>query len=197
MWSRSALLMLYAAVSYRQGVGARGPPGLEGGAAGGLGLGSWVSSIPLSLGIGPLPSWRRSADGFVCKIDDEGRTCGEVDMRGVSPKLVSLAIKFSALKPGRCANYGFCSYRGKEMVDCGPLLGSRQTRIYNKGRSCIPASPIKPVGEGRLTRLIRAALRLRNNVALSPIPGSREKTPTGPVDERHQRVAISSFVPRR
>lgn len=135
---------------------------------------SWV--LVSCVGVrSPLPwPWgttSRQDEGFVCKIDEKGGvdgagTCGEVDMRGVSSSLVAFAIKVSSLKHGRCASYGYCRFSHKQSVDCGPILGSRLTFIYEKGGS---RSPARLKHERNLAHFIRSALRACKNV-LAPDP---------------------------
>jgi hypothetical protein len=73
-------------------------------------------------------------EGWVCKIDAETGTCGEVDMSNLAPSMLSMAQRLFGVKQGRCNKYGYCRFVRREDADCGPLLGMRESRIYERRR---------------------------------------------------------------
>jgi len=73
-------------------------------------------------------------EGWVCKIDAESGTCGEVDMSSLPFSMVSMAQRLFGVKQGRCNKYGYCRFVRREDTDCGPLLGMRESLIYERRR---------------------------------------------------------------
>jgi hypothetical protein len=73
-------------------------------------------------------------EGWVCKIDPETGTCGEVDMSNLPSTMMAMAHKLFGVKQGRCSKYGYCRFLRREDADCGPLLGMRESLIYERWR---------------------------------------------------------------
>jgi len=69
------------------------------------------------------------AQAWVCKLDPETGTCGEVDVSAYPLMVQSMAYRFAGCKQGRCRQHGFTKFVRRESADCGPL-GQIESNIF-------------------------------------------------------------------